>query len=94
MRTVIVYDIVDDRTRDKVARVLEEYAVRVQKSVFEAPVLSENRFLRLRSDLEGLIDHATDSLRYYRVCAACGTRITHVGAGTGLLPLPEPFRII
>ena len=94
MWTLITYDVTLDKARDRVARRLLDDAQRVQKSVFEAPHLEPNRFLRLRSDLEGLIDPQTDSLRYYRLCTACAKRTEHVGTGVGLL-LPDPsFKIL
>ncbi|RMH41657.1 MAG: CRISPR-associated endonuclease Cas2 [Deltaproteobacteria bacterium] len=94
MRTVIAFDISNDRTRYRAVRALLDYAVRVQKSVFEAPDLSHAAYLRLRSQLEGLYDPSTDSLRYYRLCAACCERIHHEGVAPGILDPPEPFRII
>lgn len=94
MLTIISYDIANDRSRYKVSQRLLDDAQRVQKSVFEAPELATARFLRLRSDLEGLIEARTDSLRYYRLCRACAQRREHVGHGVGLL-LPDPsFEII
>ena len=94
MRTLICYDVVDDRTRDRVARRLLDDARRVQKSVFEATDLDQRRFLRLRSDLEGLIDPTQDSVRYYRFCRACAINTEHVGVGPGLLDPDPPFKII
>jgi CRISPR-associated protein Cas2 len=94
MRTVIAFDVSDDRKRYRVVRALHDYSVRVQKSVFEAPELPRAAYLRLRSRLEGIIDARTDSLRYYTVCAACAARIDHAGAGPGFLDAPEPFAVV
>jgi CRISPR-associated protein Cas2 len=91
---VIAYDVTDDRQRDRLARVLLGHGQRVQKSVFEVPQLPFSAFLRLRSLAEELIDPATDSLRYYRLCLRCSRRVDHHGAGAGLLAIPEPFEII
>jgi CRISPR-associated protein Cas2 len=90
MRVLIVFDIADDRRRARVVKALLARSERVQKSVFEARDLSRAAYLRLRSDLEGLIDPTEDDLRYYRLCAACTARVEHVGCGVGLLePAPE-----
>lgn len=94
MWTIIAYDVSADKARDRVAKRLLDDALRVQKSVFEAPHLDSNRFLRMRSDLEGLVDPATDSLRYYRLCRACARNIEHVGAGVGLLEPDPPYKIL
>lgn len=97
MRTVIAFDVSDDRTRDRVVRVLLDVAVRVQKSVFEAAHLDDREYLRLRSALEGLVDAQTDSLRYYRLCAACARRIEWAGLRPPLdadFERPGTFRIL
>ena len=40
---VVVYDIEDDRERQKVGKVLEGFGRRVQKSVFECPLTRRSR---------------------------------------------------
>lgn len=94
MRVVIAFDVSNDRIRYKVVRVLGDYAVRVQRSVFEAPDLNRAAYLRMRSRLERLIDRRTDSLRYYVLCGACVERIHHEGAGPGPLDPPESVEVI
>ncbi|MDI7268122.1 MAG: CRISPR-associated endonuclease Cas2 [Myxococcota bacterium] len=94
VRTVICFDVSEGRRRYRLVRLLLGCAERVQKSVFEARELNEAAFLRLRSRAERLIDPATDSLRYYRLCGACLGRAEHFGAGPGLLEAPADFRMI
>jgi CRISPR-associated protein Cas2 len=94
MRTVIAFDIHDDRKRSRVAQTLREYAARVQKSVFEGADLSRAQYLRMRSRVEGLVDPTTDSLRYYGICAACAARVEFFGVGPGYLDPPEPVEIV
>lgn len=94
MRTIITFDVSDDRKRYRLARVLLDRAQRVQKSVFEAADLEQAAYLRLRSDAEGIVDPSTDSLRYHRLCASCQARTEHFGVGPGLIEPPAPFRII
>lgn len=94
LRTLITFDVSDNRIRYRVVKALRAHAQRVQKSVFECPELPPASYLRLRSKLEGRIDPDTDSLRYYRLCAACVGRIEHFGADPGLLDVPEEFVII
>ena len=94
MRTVVAFDVSDDRARAKVAKCLLEYGQRVQKSVFECPDLTEAQYFRMRSRLEGLIDSEPDSLRYYRLCEACVSRIDFRGVGPGQIPRLESFEII
>ena len=94
MHTVIAFDVTDDRRRYRVVKFLKALAVRVQKSVFEATDLDDAPFLRLRSELEGIIDLGTDRLRYHRLCAACARRAVHVGNGPLPLDSAEEFVIV
>lgn len=92
MFTVIAFDIVDDRTRYRVVKALRRYAVRVQKSVFEAPRLAPNHFQRLRTDLESVIDDRDDTVRYYALCATCRSRIELSGRGT--VTADEDYKVL
>ena len=47
---VVSYDIVSDRTRRKVSKILEGYGVRIQYSVFECR-LNEKRFQKMYQDI-------------------------------------------
>lgn len=80
MFTIISYDIVDDKRRTKVAKLLEGYGTRVQYSVFECD-LSLPELTKLGHDLRGLIDPNTDSVRCYRLDTAAVQRITIYGIG-------------
>lgn len=62
-----------------VARACEDYGQRVQFSVFEIEV-DPAQWARLKARLEGAIDPAHDSLRYYYLGANWERRIEHVGA--------------
>jgi CRISPR-associated protein Cas2 len=83
MLMVIAYDVVSNRTRARVADLLEDHAVRVQDSVFEAR-LTRAAAGRLFKRVRCLIDD-TDSLRMYAVTAA-GLERSQVAGGA---PLPE-----
>jgi CRISPR-associated protein Cas2 len=63
--SVICYDIELDRRRRKVASRLEEMAVRVQLSVFEA-WLTERELDRLIGEIESMIGQ-DDSVRAYQI---------------------------
>lgn len=62
---VVSYDIVDDVRRRRVARLLEDEAVRMQKSLFEVR-LTERQARDLLARLEMLLGEG-DSLRLYTV---------------------------
>ncbi|MBF0469364.1 MAG: CRISPR-associated endonuclease Cas2 [Desulfamplus sp.] len=81
MFVLVCFDIVDDRTRYRVVKTLKGYGVRVQKSVFECPGMTEHKFLKMVSILEDIIDHAEDTVRYYQLCAACVKAVEFSGTG-------------
>ncbi len=80
MFTIISYDVVEDKRRTKVAKLLEGYGKRVQYSVFECD-LSQQELLTVGRELRGLIDLNTDSVRCYRLDEAAVRRIAIYGIG-------------
>ena len=78
---LVCFDVVDDRDRRKVVKILCEYGYRVQKSVFECPRLSEKKFLRLKDRLESVIDSLWDTVRFYRLCRSCLHEVEFIGTG-------------
>jgi len=89
---VVCFDIVEDRARYRVAKILKNYGERVQKSVFECAGLTEEQFLRMKDRLEGAIDSTEDKVRYYRMCKACVGAVEY--SGIGLAPVVGPYRIV
>jgi CRISPR-associated protein Cas2 len=65
MLTVFCYDVVDDRVRRRVSAVLEDVAVRVQDSVFEAWMTAPEARRTTRAVKQHLEDG--DSLRVYAI---------------------------
>ena len=61
---IIIYDITDNKRRNRMAKFLEGYGVRVQKSAFEAR-LTKMRYAAMLRRAERIIDNETDSLRTY-----------------------------
>ncbi len=80
MFTIISYDIVEDRRRTKVMKLLKGYGTRVQYSVFEC-ILSTPELLKLGRELRDLIDANTDSVRCYQLDAEAVRRIAIYGIG-------------
>ncbi len=78
---LVCFDIVDDRIRERVAKCLKAYGVRVQKSVFECSNLSEERFLKMKNRIEDLIDNHVDTVRYYLICKGCLKNVEISGIG-------------
>ena len=74
---IIIYDITDNKRRNRMAKFLEGYGVRVQKSAFEAR-LTKVSYSEMLKRAEKIIDDETDSLRTYllpnnTIINSCGT---------------------
>ena len=62
-----------------VAKACRDFGQRVQYSVFEIEVEAA-QWTMLKARLEGIIDPAHDSLRYYHLGSNWQRRVEHVGA--------------
>ena len=62
---LIIYDIVDDRRRAKLAKILQGYGFRVQKSAFEA-LISHSLYNKLLCELKKYAAKE-DSIRIYKI---------------------------
>ena len=78
MLTVIAYDITDDRRRERVSTLLEDYGLRVNYSVFECELEGEE-CTQVCVALAQLIDAQTDRILVYRLCESCRPRKTTLG---------------
>ena len=86
MLTVIAYDITDNRRRERVSTLLEDYGLRVNYSVFECELDGEE-FAQVSAALAQLIDARADRILLYRLCESCRPRKTTLGR-----PGEEPGR--
>ena len=80
--TIFSYDIRDDRRRRRIARLLEDQMVRVQYSLFEAPMTPDEVDILRDAVSEELGDD--DSLRIYILTSDCVKRSYQ----TGGVPFP------
>ena len=80
MYVLISYDIVDNKVRTKVMKFLKNFGERIQQSVFECE-LDEPHYHRMKQGVEGMIDDSQDSVRYYRLCRVCMSRVVISGWG-------------
>ena len=77
----IIYDISDDKTRNKVAKECKKYGlIRVQKSVFLGK-LKTNRFDGLGEKCLDLINEDVDSLYLFPFCQEDFRQIKVIGQG-------------
>lgn len=84
MNILVTYDInvttkAGEKRLRQVAKICENHGLRVQNSVFEClvyPAIWEE----MRKQLETVIDHERDSLRYYYLGSNWQRRVEHIGA--------------
>lgn len=75
---VIVYDITDDKRRNKIFKILKAYATPVQFSVFEA-LIHPNDLMELKYKLWTTMNTKEDSVFFYRQCASCKGKVDRMG---------------
>ena len=91
---VICYDVATARRRSRLAKWLEAFGTRVQKSVFEAWLSYEQKQRFLRRALR-IISDQEDSLSLYRLSASAGDRVERFGRhADDSLPSEQPFLIV
>ena len=66
---LIIYDIEETKSRNKVVKILESYGIRVQKSAFECYV-DDDRGSKLLLRLKKCVGQ-NDSIRVYRANSSC-----------------------
>lgn len=91
MYVLVSYDIVDNKTRTRVMKLLKNFGERIQQSVFECD-MDEAHYRRMKMGVEKLIDRDQDRVRYYRLCRLCLKRV--VVSGWGEVREEEGFDII
>lgn len=91
MFVLVSYDIADARRLRRVAREMENFGIRVQRSVFEC-YLDDERLQELQKRLARKLDIHADKVRYY---ALCGRDVAGVVIdGVGSLARDWDYRIV
>ena len=78
MLTLLAYDISDQKRLARVARVCEDFGVRVQYSIFECR-LDETEFTEFWLQLLAQIDDEEDRLVAYKIDARCAKETLTAG---------------
>lgn len=84
---ILAYDIADDKRRQKIAKLCEGMAERVQHSVFEG-YFTPAELEKMLKKAQRLMKAEEDSLRIYPLCAACRLKVTTHGCGR-VTPPPQ-----
>lgn len=75
----------------KIAKLFENYGIRVQNSVFEL-VIDNSQYVKLKKEVLNIIDKEMDSVRFYRMGKSWENKIEKLGKNdemdqTGILIL-------
>jgi CRISPR-associated protein Cas2 len=84
---LIAYDICDDKRLREVAKLMEAYGKRVQRSVFECS-LSKQRLAALVHESKIRMNRLEDKLQIYKLCQDCRERFS-LHSDAELSPDPE-----
>jgi CRISPR-associated protein Cas2 len=80
MNMIVAYDIAEPRRLNRVAKVLKDYGIRVQKSIFEVDV-DARAFGEMKARIEEVIEAAEDGVKYFPVCEKCSGTLEIIGQG-------------
>jgi CRISPR-associated protein Cas2 len=78
---IIAYDICESRRLNRVAKVMKNYGHRVQKSIFEAS-LTSNQLKILKKQLIKEMDADIDGVKFFKLCSECEQKLSIIGKGT------------
>jgi len=82
---LVSYDIIEDKRRNKVSKLLKDYGIRVQYSVFEIFV-DQKKLVTIANRLEKLINTKTDSVRIYKIYEDFGQTNIVIGKNNIIYP--------
>ena len=83
---LIAYDVRHPVRLRKLAKVAQDYGIRMQKSIFEAELLP-SELQSMMSRMKNIINPAEDGIKIFRLCQSCEAKRT--GAGLGKPSLPD-----
>ncbi|MBU1055691.1 MAG: CRISPR-associated endonuclease Cas2 [Proteobacteria bacterium] len=88
MNMIVAYDIADEKRLARVAKIIKDYGIRVQKSIFELEIDS-NTFAEMKSRVEKQIVPEEDGVKYFPVCEKCAGTLEIIGEGIFIDPDKE-----
>lgn len=80
MNMIVAYDIAEPKRLGTVAKILLDYGVRVQKSIFEVTV-DGIVFHQMKARIEEVIVPEDDGVKYFPVCTKCAGTVEIIGQG-------------
>ncbi|MDI6688189.1 MAG: CRISPR-associated endonuclease Cas2 [Desulfobacterales bacterium] len=92
MNMIVAYDIAEPRRLNKVAKIIKDYGLRVQKSIFEVDVDSRH-FAEMKYRIEDMIEKTEDGVKYFPLCEKCAGTVEIIGQGIFIDP-DEEFYVL
>ena len=89
---IVAYDIADPKRLTRVARIMLDYGVRVQKSIFEVKV-TQQVFAEMKARVEKVIVPEDDGVKYFPICEKCAGTVEIIGLGRFTDPDEEYYVI-
>jgi len=90
MNMLVIYDIAEPRRLNKIAKVIKDYGIRVQKSIFEVDVNS-TAFEEMKFRIEKIIEMSEDGVKYFPLCEKCKNTVEIIGQGIFIDPDEEYY---
>lgn len=92
MNMIVAYDISDPKRLRKVAKIMKDYGLRVQKSIFEVS-LTHSVFNIMKRRIDVTIVELEDGVKYFPLCEKCSGTIEIIGQGI-LIDPDEEYHIL
>lgn len=73
---IVAYDIANDKRRNKLAKLLEQFGHRINYSVFEC-MLTPTQRKDVEKEIQAIINTKKDQVTIYRICVDCYTKTTY-----------------
>lgn len=83
---VVAYDIVDNKRRNRMVKLLEPYGRRINYSVFEC-LVQKSQVDRFLNEIGSLIDPKVDQVVCYNICVDCYAKTYYIPA------VPSPGKV-
>jgi CRISPR-associated protein Cas2 len=80
MFIVVSYDVISDKRRNRISKLMLDYGTRVQRSVFECN-LGPEQLKEMTERLLKVYDQKEDTIRVYFLCEGCVPKAHAYGVG-------------
>lgn len=90
MNIIVAYDIANPSRLNRIAKVIKDYGVRVQKSMFEITV-DHTSFSEMKARVEKIIESSENGVKYFPICEKRSGKLEIIGEGIFVDPNKEYY---